>query len=344
MQRQLVEKRSNTGRICGGVAIAALLVTACAPSSSRPDDRRGEGGDTATGGSGGAGGGSGGGGSGGGGAGGGRSGSGGAGGSSATGGSGGSGKGGSGGSSASDAGSADRGAGGAGGASADAGGGTGDQTLPTGPRAALLLVRDPLSAEMPFGDVVLKRSLEAKGFTVGLVDDNEAFRVAPTAKGVGLVVISSSVSSESVAGLFRDVAVPVICLEPGIYDDMGMTGPMLDVDFGYKAMEGKIDIMSPMHPIAATLTATVALNVDRGLGYGVAPAAEKVASIAGNPKMLAIFAYKTGAKMVGMQKAPARRVGFPASDGNFGGMTMEAITLFEAAIDWAVAKETTTTK
>jgi hypothetical protein len=334
MHRKLVENRSNTRLASLAVALTGLWLVACSPSSARPDNKGGEGGETTpTAGSGGGGGSA----VGSGGAGGGSSGSGG-------GGSVGSGSGGRGGSSAtdassaakggssgSDAGGADRMAAGEGGSASDAGAGGGDQTLPTGPKAALLLVRDPLAAEMPFGDVVLKRSLEAKGFTVGLVDDSDAFRVAPGAKSVGLVVISSSVSSESVAGLFKDIAVPVICLEPGIYDDMGMTGPMLDVDFGYKAMEGKIDIVAPTHPIAATLTATVALNVDRGLGYGVAPSAEKVASIAGNPKLLAIFAYKTGAKMVGMQKAPARRVGFPASDGNFGGMTMEAITLFEAA-------------
>jgi hypothetical protein len=212
-----------------------------------------------------------------------------------------------------------------------------DAVTPTGQPLAFFVVRDPAALSPPFGDVTMKMRLEAKGYTVAVIDDDSP-GLAAQAAGAKLVLVSSSVSSDVVGAQLRDLAIPVICLEPGIYDDMGMTGPTRDADYGYKLMEGHILIMNPTHPMAAALKDTIMVNDQQAMSFGVAPAAEKVASLPASPTQLTLFGYKAGAAMFGALKAPARRVGFPSNDGNSGGLTPEALMLFDAAVDWAVAK------
>ena len=71
--------------------------------------------------------------------------------------------------------------------------------------------------------------LELLGFGVTLIDDDVV--TAGDASGKDLVIVSHTVSSGDILGMFRDVAVPVITWEDGIFDDMGLsTSSRGDVD------------------------------------------------------------------------------------------------------------------
>src|SRR6185295_11109312 len=107
------------------------------------------------------------------------------------------------------------------------------------------------STTLSAGDVATKTRLETLGFTVSVKDAVSA--VTADANGKGLVVISESCPSADVGSKFRDVAVPVVVLEPQIYDDMLMTGPTLNVDFGYLTDQLQVRIDSPSHQMAANL-------------------------------------------------------------------------------------------
>jgi hypothetical protein len=67
----------------------------------------------------------------------------------------------------------------------------------------------------------------------------------------------------------------------------------------------------------------------------MASAAVRVATVPGQMNQAAIFAYPQGAMMVATT-APAKRVGWFASDSMAGMLTPDGLRLFDAAVAWAV--------
>lgn len=208
-----------------------------------------------------------------------------------------------------------------------------------GPRKALLVVGDP--ANPSAGDARLKAMIEVKGFTVTLGDDGANVSAA---NGMDLVVLSSSAVAGTLAGKYRDVAVPVLDLEASVFDDMKMTGGTGGTD--YDEQDGRtITIVAGMetHPLAAGLSGTLTIsdgggNDCCGVNWGKpAAAGVKVANYQNVAAKTAIFAYEKGVKMVDDLTAPARRVGFFASDESVPRLTANALVLFAAAVEWAAA-------
>jgi hypothetical protein len=193
----------------------------------------------------------------------------------------------------------------------------------------LVLGGNPTTAEAR-----LRTTLMGRGFMVKVVQDDAAVDVT----GVHLVIIAETCTSATLTTKYREVAVPVINLEPAVMDDMGLTGPTSGEH--YEQNEGTmITIVSPLHPMAAGTTGTVT-PVTGGSGaflvWGVpADSAEKVATLFGMPNRFTIFGYPTGAMMVG-QVAPARRVGFFAGNTSLERLNDNGIKLMNAAIDWAL--------
>ncbi|WP_266156701.1 hypothetical protein [Dyella silvatica] len=69
-----------------------------------------------------------------------------------------------------------------------------------------------------------------------------------------------------------------------------------------------------------------------GLGASI------IATVAGQPEKVAIFGYEKGATMDYESLAPARRVMFFLDNETFDNLTPEGLHLFDAAIDWAMAR------
>jgi len=204
------------------------------------------------------------------------------------------------------------------------------------PKQALFVVGDPTLAPT---DMLIQTRLRAKGLVVMVADDD----VATTANAVGnaLVFISSSINSTVVQGKFADVAVPVVIEQAGSYDDMQMTGPVAGTDLG-TMMHTQIVIADPAHPLAAGFAAgaLTVYNATHIVPWGAPPpsaAAIRVATVVGNPTRAAIFAYPSGAMMVG-KVAPAKRVGFFfARHLTMTILNADGVKLLDAAIDWALA-------
>lgn len=164
------------------------------------------------------------------------------------------------------------------------------------------------STTLSAGDTAIKTRLEGLGFTISVKDAVSA--VSADAADKGLVVISESVTSANVNTKFRDVAVPVVVLEAGLFDDMLMTGPTLATDYENQQNQTKVRIDDPSHQMAANLTGTVTISTTSSpFAWGLpGNGAIKVASLVGFPNRYALYGYDAGATMIGMS-APARRTG-----------------------------------
>lgn len=205
-----------------------------------------------------------------------------------------------------------------------------DLPVSPGARRAQLVVFDP--AHPTLGDYRLRELLTAQELVVELVDDE-----APAAvEGVKLVVLASSSAQIPLAAKYKTVAVPVINLDASIMDDLAMTGSDGDNDFSEQTGD-LIEITGPDHPMAAGLRGAVTV-IDSvvGMTWGrPGPSAERVATWEGVADKVAIFGYRAGVTMVGFM-APARRVGFFASDMSAGALNANGRKLFAAAVVWAL--------
>jgi hypothetical protein len=104
------------------------------------------------------------------------------------------------------------------------------------------------------GDAAVKARLEGLGFTVAVKDAPSS--ATADATGKALVVISESVTAIDVSTKFRDVAVPVIVMEAGLYDEMQMTGTTLGTDYDNATGQTQLAITDSTHPMAAGMTGT----------------------------------------------------------------------------------------
>jgi hypothetical protein len=201
------------------------------------------------------------------------------------------------------------------------------------PKLVQLVVGD--TATLGPGDVAVRTVLATRlaGYTIRLRDDGGAVDLVNT----HLIVIAGSVESGTVANKYRTVPVPVISLEYSLFDNMAMTGGTEDTDYGV-AGGTQVDIADATHPLAATLSGTVSVvSAMANVGWGNPGAgAARIATLAGNPGRVAIFAYPKGTEMAAAVMAPARRVGFFALETAAARLTGAGVQLLAAAIDWAL--------
>lgn len=177
------------------------------------------------------------------------------------------------------------------------------------------------------------RRLEREGYSV--IPANDAGIETADADGKILIIVSETSDSPFIEDAFRDVAIPFVTWEGYLYDNMGMTGDILDADYGLTSDQTSIAIVDGTHPLAVGLAGTVVTqNRDMPLQWGVPDStAIKIATMVGAPERFAIFAYESGASMFGFA-APARRVGIPSATG--GALNENGWAYFDAAVDWAI--------
>lgn len=196
-------------------------------------------------------------------------------------------------------------------------------------RIAFMVVADP--AEMASADVRMSTLLVAKGFTVKLGDDDAASTVAA---GSGVLILSGTSDSAKLNSKYRTTAIPTLVLEQNLFGEMRLTGPTQGTDFG-EDISSQVTLI-PGHPLAAGGMGTVSvLTTPADLGWGKpAATAIKVATLSGSADRIAIFAYETGAIMVGGTPAPARRVAMFLADTSVTSITPDGTKLLSAALDW----------
>lgn len=187
------------------------------------------------------------------------------------------------------------------------------------------------------GDAWVKNRLESLGLNVTV--KGAASSTSTDANGKGLIVISSTINSTDVTGKFKNVAVPVVTWESYILDDMKMTGPVEQTDFGQNSSYHSLTITDPSHPLAAGLSGTVQVLSSASWvrwGWTTQSAAAKVAKIAGKEGWYGIFGFDKGDAMQGGFVAPERRVSLFMDDDTPAFMTTKGKLLFDNAIEWAI--------
>jgi hypothetical protein len=200
----------------------------------------------------------------------------------------------------------------------------------SGNRNALLVVG---STTLGVGDAAIRDRLQGLGYTLTIKTASAA--VTGDATGKVFVLVTSTGSSSATSTKFRNVPVPVIVQEAFIFDDMGMTGPVADTDYGNESFQTQIGMTDHEHPLAAGLPGYVTTHEQPGIVNWAVPAlgANVVAVLPGTGRAM-LFTYEAGAQMVGLT-APARRVGNFAFDLTAASFTLEGWLLFDAAIRWA---------
>lgn len=222
--------------------------------------------------------------------------------------------------------------------------------------AKILLVVNSFSDPATTGNAndqeVLDR-LKGQGHNVTLADD-DVVSAADTA-GMDLVLISSSVSSTAAGvnplciNILRTGRIPVVCYEPGLYDELLMqTQNTFGNAGGHTSLA--ISVANKSHPLAAGKSGTIDI-VDAGNTATVSSSASPytvgtdaiIIATNATPSVdegrICIWAYEKGARLAdNVTVVPSRRVAFfyNASTGP-GVYNTNATDLFDAAIKWTLA-------
>lgn len=193
---------------------------------------------------------------------------------------------------------------------------------------------DPLTS----GDSAILDRLRGLGFVASII--SATMVTTDSAQNADFCFISRSVRSPEVNASFRDLPIPLLVTEHGLYSSLGMTGDAAD-DSGVDTLPvTDLTILDPTHPLAAGFSGTVTvLGPGKGqYGFGVpAGGGAAVASLVGETKGAAIFAYEQGAEMVGLV-APARRVGWFLDIQAATRFTAEGWAMFDAAVQWTAGR------
>jgi hypothetical protein len=190
------------------------------------------------------------------------------------------------------------------------------------------------------GDLCIKNHLEQRGYDVTVVVDEEVS--TEYASDRDLVFLSESARSRFIGDKFRDVAVPVICSEPWIFNGLGMTGNARKKDYGRKSRQKELIMIESDHPLCASCSGEVRVCTKNFyMGWGLpGENAIAVAGLTNEPDKCTIFAYEAGVKMPGLV-APARRVGFFMFRDTASNFTTEGWSLFDSAVDWSMSEPPT---
>ncbi len=149
-------------------------------------------------------------------------------------------------------------------------------------------------------------------------------------------MISESTASVDVGSRLKNVSVPLISLEPELWDDLAMVAPGWGTNIGDSAAEDRLSVINPTHPLAAGFSGKVrVVNSTQKFGWAKPPAsAIRIATLVSAADKVTIFGYELGASMVGIS-APARRVGWFAGRDTAAAFGPEGWKLLDAAITWA---------
>ena len=211
----------------------------------------------------------------------------------------------------------------------------------TQPRNALFVAN---STTLGTADNAIRTRLQNQGYTVTVKgsSNNNAIQTSD-AIGKTVVLISATVTSTNVAAKFRHVPIPTIIWKSDLFDDQGMTGAVLNTDFGTAGGQTQLTIVNSTHLLAGGLTASPTVSASSTFTWGKPNTnAAGIATLVGDATKFVVFGYDNAATMVGPNlDAPARRVGIFLGDLTANSLTTEGNSLFDAAVKWATEIVTT---
>ena len=185
-------------------------------------------------------------------------------------------------------------------------------------------------------DANIKAFLESMGLSIAVKSASSATSGDATSKDL-VFIAPSAHSGNPLGATFKDTPVPVVSCAPATYGSMQMTGTINGTDYGQLNRQST-DITLSSHLLAAGLSGSVNITYStQQVAFGKpSDAAIKVGVLDVTNNKYAIFAYETGATMVGMN-APARRLGLFLYTQSAQDMTADGWKLFESAVWWALA-------
>lgn len=199
-----------------------------------------------------------------------------------------------------------------------------------------------LVAEGTKSDKLLLNQLQKLGFSVATVTGRQLS--SNDAIGKDIVVVAESTPSVDVGSKLTLTGAPLVVLEPALFDDLKMTGPVWQSDFGDQPASTKIVMSESGHPSGAGLSGSlvVATSPSKFVWGNPSASASRIASLPSSESRAAIFAYDAGDQMFGGFTAPGTRVGFFAGEGTPSMFTAAGWELFDRVVWWASERKPST--
>jgi hypothetical protein len=177
---------------------------------------------------------------------------------------------------------------------------------------------------------------------------DEAASDGSSAEGFDVVILSSTMASNSIRDKYENTSVGVVNWENALMGSATAGNFMMSESGGNQngiSERTQINILDSAHPLAAGLSGTVTVfNNPQWTQYGLGGLGDGVALIAEateNPDEHSIFAADVGDALLGdgsdgfPASAAGRRVMFFLSDQGFSDLTDDGVKLFDAAVQWA---------
>ena len=205
------------------------------------------------------------------------------------------------------------------------------------PGNALLVVGD--KENLTAADVIVNDVLESLGNTVLLMSDEEVGDFSPA--GMQVVVVAGSVESGVVNVNWANSAVPIIALEPDVFDDMGISPSIAGTGTNTSAPVTALGIVAPEHPIANGASGTHEVFTSaHGMSFGsLGGGTGTVVARADNAKSV-LFAYDAGDRLAdGVTINIGRKVGFFMGEESATIATEGGMTLLRNALLWSTRRE-----
>lgn len=178
------------------------------------------------------------------------------------------------------------------------------------------------------GDTQVSERLEDMGYTTSFVDDSAAVPA-----GRDGFVITDSVTAATVGTKYDVLDVPVVTLEPDLWDDNRLaanSGAATGASAAFDLLTHTITtgFADPLTVLTSALAQRGVLDADLPAG------ASKFARPGADPTRAMGWTFETGAAMTS-GTAQARRVGLYLADAWPDALTDDGVGLFEAVMEWA---------
>ncbi len=190
------------------------------------------------------------------------------------------------------------------------------------------------SRKLSDSDNALFNELLGLGYNVVHKDQSEV-ELTDASNKIALI-ISSSVTNNSVGSMFLNSGVPVLIANPTFYPLMKMTGSLEGIDFGFLDEQTQGDVVSGEHPVTDNLEGIVELYAQpAGLGFGKPTTGAEIlmTAVNGNPDNAILFVYPQNGSLVDMT-APAVRAGWYASADEDVLLTEQSLLIFGRLMEW----------
>lgn len=210
----------------------------------------------------------------------------------------------------------------------------------------LLFVRRLDTPEGEESDDHIAAHLREVGFIVTEADQSQPDTMAD---GQDVVVLSATNSKYKMSNKYRDVKIPLLCLEGLSADTLKMANRHRYADYGEHGEaresedppEAYLEIVGSYHPIAAGLKPGYVKYLKEAdvLKWAMPlPSATIIATLPNSFHERAIFGYEKGAAMADEYVAPARRTMLPVDNPAFDDLTEQGHALFDAAVLWTISE------